>query len=226
VVAYGAEPSLPTPASFTVATDVRRAAAEACEALVNIMGGNGRILNVLESPTDPNTQLRNQGIEGVAAKYPNVSITQALSGMTEFYAAKEKIQNTLAARSQVIDGMIATGGQATRAAAAVLSEWHANPDHKRIRFIGIDTDPAVMEAIEKGAIDATLAQNHFGQGYISSLLLARMLEGWTPYRPYVFIDAGHIVVNKNNITTFQEELWGFAEGTVADFEKRYLRPPR
>ena len=37
VVAYGAEPNLPTPASFTVATDIRQAATDACEELVKMM---------------------------------------------------------------------------------------------------------------------------------------------------------------------------------------------
>jgi ribose transport system substrate-binding protein len=226
VVAYGTEPSLPTPASFSVATDIRRAAAEACEELVKRMGGRGRILNLLETETEPNTQVRQQAIETVAAKYPEVSIAQTLFDMTEVSEIKEKLLNTLSDRGENFDGIISTGGNATRAAAALLSDWQAKSGQKRIRFVGIDTDPTVLEAIDKGVIDATVVQNHFGQGYISCLLLARMVEGWTPKHPYQFIDAGHVIVNRKNITTYQEEVWMLADDIMADIEKKYLNAPR
>ena len=47
VVAFGAEPNLPTPASFTVATDIKGAAMRACEDLIKLMDDKGNILNVL-----------------------------------------------------------------------------------------------------------------------------------------------------------------------------------
>jgi ABC-type sugar transport system substrate-binding protein len=39
---------------------------------------------------------------------------------------------------------VATGFNPTVAAAAILTEWHKDPRHKRIRFIGIDTDATVL----------------------------------------------------------------------------------
>lgn len=62
VVAYGAEPALPTPATFTVATDIQSAADAACEELIRLMGDHGHILNVLETVTDINTQKRDAGV--------------------------------------------------------------------------------------------------------------------------------------------------------------------
>jgi ribose transport system substrate-binding protein len=74
VVAFGAEPNLPTPASFTVATDIKGAAMRACEDLIKFMGDKGNILNVLETVTDINTKKRDDGIKEVVAKHPNVHI--------------------------------------------------------------------------------------------------------------------------------------------------------
>ena len=68
----------------------------------------------------------------------------------------------------------------SRAAALLLSEYHRKPGVKRIRFVGLDTEKAVLDAIRDGSIDMTLAQNPFGHGYISCALLDLMLQGWTP----------------------------------------------
>jgi len=225
VVAYGAEPNLPTPASFTVATDIHQAATDACEELVGLMGGKGNILNVLETVTDVNTKVRDDAIIAVAAKYPEVNIVQTISDMTQVSVAKEKIQSALAARGEEVDGIITTGYNPTIAAAAVLTEWHADPGHKRIRYIGIDTGPTVMEAIRNGSIDATVSQNPFGHGYISCMILGRMLDGWTPKEEYRFINAGHVIVKKENLDSYAAEIQAVTDGIIADLETEHLDPP-
>lgn len=226
VVAYGAEPNIPTPASFTVATDIHQAATDAAEELVKMMGGKGNILNVLETVTDVNTKVRDDAIIAVAAKHPGVNIIQTISDMSQVSVAKEKIQSALAARGEEIDGIITTGYNPTVAAAAVLTEWHANPAHKRIRYIGIDTGSTVLEAIRNGSIDATVAQNPFGHGYISCALLAKMASGWKPRQDYQFINAGHVVITKENIDTYGTQIRSMTDSIIADLETKYLSPPQ
>jgi len=223
VVAYGAEPNIPTPASFTVATDIHQAATDACEALVRMMGGKGRILNVLETVTDVNTKVRNDAIVAVAEKYPAVQIAQTISDMTQVNVAKERIQSALAALGDGVDGIITTGYNPTIAAAAVLTEWHADPRHKRIRYIGIDTGATVLEAIRNGSIDATVAQNPFGHGYISCTLLARMVAGAEPREPYQFINAGHVIITQDNIDTYADEIRSITDRIIADIDTKYLK---
>lgn len=225
VIAYGAEPNLPTPASFTVATDIHQAATDACEALVEMMGGKGNILNVLETVTDVNTKVRNDAIVAVAAKYPDVTIIQTVSDMTEVVVAKEKIQSALAALGDKVDGIITTGYNPTVAAAAVLTEWHGDPGNKRIRYIGIDTGKTVLEAIRNGSIDATVSQNPFGHGYISCMLLARMSRGWTPKQDYQFINAGHVIVTKENLDRYADEVRAMTDRIVGEIETQYLNAP-
>ena len=225
VVAYGAEPHLPTPASFTVATDIKQAAMEATEELIRLMGEEGNILNVLETITDVNTIKRDEGVNEVADRYPNVRVVQTISDMTQESVAREKIQSALAARGDAIDGIITTGYNPTIAAAAVLTEWHKNPARKRIRFVGIDTGRTVLAAIRNGSIDATMAQNPFGHGYISCLILGKMVDGWTVRRPYQFIDAGNLIVNRDNVDTYHDEIRTITDRIVAELETTYLHPP-
>ena len=225
VVAYGAEPGLPTTVPFTVATDIKAAAMTAAERLIELMGGKGRILNVLELVTDINTRKRDDGIKEVVARHPGVEIIQTISDMTQVSEATVKLQSALAARMDEIDGIIATGYNPTIAAASVLTEWHKDAKHKRIRFIGIDTGATVLQAIRDGSIDATIAQNPPGHGYISCMLLKLLLDGWTPVADYQFIDAGILVVTKDNVDTYAAEVRKITDRIAADLKVKYLRPP-
>jgi len=226
VVAYGAQPDLPTPVSFTVATDIKDAAMVAAEKLIQLMSGKGRILNVLEGVTDINTKIRDEGIKEVVAKHPQVQIVQTISDMIQVSEATTKIQSALAARADEIDGIITTGYNPTIAAAAVLTEWHKDPAHKRIRFVGIDTGPTVLQAIREGVIDATIAQNPPGHGYISCMLLKLMLDGWRPRAEYQFINAGIVVVTKANVDTYAAQVAAITDRLAADLKTKYLSPPR
>ncbi|MCY2955112.1 MAG: substrate-binding domain-containing protein [Planctomycetota bacterium] len=226
VVAYGCEPALPTPASFTVATDIKDAAMFAAEELIKIMGDKGNILNVLEIVTDVNTRKRDEGINEVVAKHPNVKIIQTIGDMAQVSEATNKIQSALAARAGKIDGIITTGYNPTIAAAAILTEWHKNPARKRIRFVGIDTGPTVLQAIRDGSIDATLAQNPFGHGYISCVILKMMLDGWTPKQDYQFINAGIVLVNKDNVDAYPQDVRKITDQILIDLKTRYLNAPK
>ena len=226
VIAYGGEPALPTPAVMTVATDIKGAAMLATEKLIELMGGKGRILNVLETVTDVNTKLRDEGVKEVVAKHPGVEIIQTISDMTQVSEATNKIQSALAARATTIDGIITTGYNPTVAAASILTEWHKDTSHRRIRFIGIDTADTVIKAIRDGAIDATVAQNPKGHGYISCLALQLMLDGWTPKAPYQFVNAGTVIVTQANVDTYTQEVQKISDAVIAELKTKYLNPPK
>jgi ribose transport system substrate-binding protein len=125
-----------------------------------------------------------------------------------------------------IDGIITTGYNPTIAAASVLTEWHRDPKHKRIRFIGIDTGATVLQAIRDGAIDATIAQNPPGHGYISCMLLKLMLDGRTPKAEYQFINAGIVIVTRENVDTYAAEVRKITDGIAAELETKYFRSPQ
>jgi ribose transport system substrate-binding protein len=131
VVSYGGQPHTPTPISFTVGTDIKGAAMRATEDLIKILGDKGNILNILETVTDVNTKLRDEGIQEVVAKHPNVHIIQTISDMTQQSVARTKIESALAARGNEIDGIITTGYNPTVAASGLLTERHKNAGEKQ-----------------------------------------------------------------------------------------------
>lgn len=221
VVNFGTSTVQPTTASFAVATDVKYAAEQATEKLIELMGGKGNILNVLEVVTDANTILRKQGIEEVVAKYPDVNIIQEIGDMTSVEESMEKIENAMSANMGDIDGVICTGYTTTVAATSILSPYNEN-NEKRIAFVGIDDDPVVLEAIANGSIDATIAQNPYGHGYISCQIISMMLDGYKPREGQYFVNSGLAVVTKENVNSYQEDLSLVTEQILTTLSTLYL----
>lgn len=224
VVSFGAPTQTPSPASFCVATDVKAAAAQATEALIDFMGGKGRILNVLELVEDPNTQLRKQGIEETVAKHPGVTIAQTIAGMTSIEESTSKIQDALSAQIGQLDGVLCTGYTPTVAAATILSEWRHDPKHTQVHFVGIDTDEVVLKAIRAGDIDGTLAQNPYAHGYVSCKLVSLLLDGLKPRPSAYFVDTGTVLVTKENVDTYPQEVAAITRRILKDLRTKCFEP--
>ena len=222
VVSYGTTTLLPTTASFACATDVKAAAMSATENLIEMMGGKGNIINVLEFLEDSNTVLRKEGVEEVVAKYPDVEIIQEISGIGTAEEAVEKIESILSANIEEVDGIIATGYTTTVGIAQTLDNFYETYPDKKIYSIGIDTDEIVLDAIRNGVMDATISQNPYGHGYLTCLILKYLSEGYTVKEGEYFIDGGYVVVTKDNVDTFQDEVDAITQEIKDDLTTKYL----
>ena len=136
-----------------------------------------------------------------------------------------KIQDALAARIDEIDGVICTGYNPTVAATIILSEWNQQPGNRRIHFVGIDTDEVVLDAIRRGDIDGTISQNPYGHGYISCMLVSLMLDGWVPRPDRYFINSGAVLVTRENVATFGDDVTAVTRRILSELETEYLERP-
>ncbi|MBU9728331.1 sugar ABC transporter substrate-binding protein [Diplocloster modestus] len=221
VVNFGCATNLPTPASFTVGTDVKQAAMDAAENLIKMMGEKGNILNVLEVLEDPNTALRKEGVEEVAAKYPDVKIVQEVGGINSQEEAVQKIETALSSNAGNIDGIICTGNTTSVGMALTLPDYYQQMGtDKHIYCIGIDTDETVIKAINDGIVDATVAQNPYGHGYISCALLQKMAEGKS-VSDYTFVDTGVVLVTKDNSADFSADLDAKTKEIMSDLDSYF-----
>lgn len=159
VVTYGGVTSEETE-RFGVATDVEAAAYQACEDVIEAIGGSGGILDVLEILNDTNTLKRQKGINDCIADHPGAELVQEVAGIGSIDEGVEKISSALAANVDSIDGIVTTGNQASSAAVQVMDDYYQrNPDAKKIVLITIDTPADVMEGLDKGIVYGTIAQN-------------------------------------------------------------------
>lgn len=220
IIDFGQATQEPTPAAFYVGTQLKEAAMLATEELVKSMGGKGNVINVLEVPGE-NTRLRQEGVEEVIARYPDVKIIQTVGNLATIEDSVERVQNAIAANLGNIDGIIATGYTPTVATAQLLTEYHENGGD-RIHFYGIDTDAVVLDAIRAGHIDGTMAQNPFGHGYIPMVLLKKLAEGYKPQEGVHAIDAGVVPVTIDNIDTYAGDISKLTQNIIDNLDSDYL----
>ena len=223
IVNFGTDTASPSKANFAVATDVKQAAYDATEAVIKMMGGKGNILNVLEVLEDPNTALRKEGVEECVAKYPDVKIIQEIAGIKTQEEAVSKIESALSANVGKVDGIVCTGLVTSVGMTQTLSDYYAKQGtDKHIYAIGIDTDEGVMNAIKDGTIDATIAQNPVGHGYISCMLLKDLRDGYKPKDGKYFINSGCVLVTKDNMDSYQDELQQKTKDILDSLTTEYL----
>ncbi len=220
VANFGASTFEPTPASFAVRTDVKDAAMVAAEFLIANMGKKGTLVNVLEVLEDPNTKLRKEGIEQVAAKYPGVRIVE-VAGIKSEQEAVEKIEGAIAGAGGYVAGIICTGYVPTVAMSKILTDYELK-NKKHIHAVGIDTDPVTLKAIAEGYLEGTISQNPYGHGYLSLLALKYLSEGWKP-RPGAYnINGGIVMVTKANLKSYEADLTKITNQIKGDMTKKYL----
>jgi len=223
VINFGSDTAHPTSASLAVATDVEQAAYDAAKGVIDMMGGKGNLLNVLEVLEDPNTALRKAGVERAVAEYPDVKIIQEIAGIKTQEEAVSKIESALSANAGKIDGIVCTGLVTSVGMTQTLTDYYAKQtDAKHIFAIGIDTDSGVIKGIEDGVIDATVAQNPIGHGYISCMLLKYLSEGYTVKEGAYFINSGNAIVTKDNLTTYAADLEKVTNDILASLTTEYL----
>jgi ribose transport system substrate-binding protein len=217
VVLIAGPAELPTDASLCIATDVKESAMKATENLIKAMGEKGNIVNLLGALSDPNTILRKEGVEEVVTRYPDVKIIAELADIDAFEVAAMKIDSLLAARADEIDGMVATAYVPT----VVSSEAF-----KRIKFIGIDDDTKVLQAIKDGYITGTMTQSPYGQAYIGLEALRLLKSGYTVKEGVYFIDSGSFLVTADNVDRYAEILKTNAMKMLETFAEDYFNPPK
>ena len=227
-VAIGGCTQSPSPASFCLATDVYRSAYLGTKALIEAMGGKGSIVHFGSRLVDPNTQLRIAAInKAIQEAGPNVKLFQHVTDTDSQETGDAKINGILAADGASIDGIVCTGYVSSVIAARALE----NMGNHRIKMIGIDDDPIVRGAIEKGVIQGTMAQNPYGQGYIAAYALKRLLNGCAMKtdakfddnpQNKTFIDSGTLLITKDNLSTYRDQLKTIANGIISSFDSKYL----
>ena len=220
IINFGATTFQPTPASLAIMTDVKAAAATAAKFLFEKIGGKGTVVNVLEVLEDPNTQLRKQGIDEVAKQYPGIKIVE-VAGIKSEQEAMDKINSAIAGAGGYVNGIICTGYVPTVALAKILTDYEKKYN-KHIDGVGIDDDPVTLKAIADGYLDGSIGQNTFGHGYLPLVALKLMSEGYKPQAGVYNIDSGVVMIQKDNISTYKDDLKKVTARIKADLPTKYL----
>ena len=225
VVNYAGLVDDPQESAMTLCSNVYVQAYNSTLKLIEEMGGEGTIINVLENLGDVNTQKRQQGVEDAVAEYENVSIVQTLADIAVASEGHEKVIDALAANAGV-KGIIATGGTASMGLATALADYYAvSPNADHIYAATMDQSEEVMAGIAAGQIDHTVSQNGWAMGYVSPLILMYLADGWEPIEWGAHVDTGYIFITQENMDNWQVDIEAAAMQMIASIETDILTNP-
>ncbi len=212
--------SQPSQAQFCIATDVANSAYLATKSLIEAMGGEGNIVHLTGFLVDPNTQLRMAAVEkAVAETDGKVTLLQHLADIDSQEEADNKINALLAASANEIDGMVSTAYVPSVVAATALR----NLGDKRIKMVGIDDDPIVLDAIRDGFLVGTMAQNPYGQAYVAAYALDQLRHNCQMNEDAPFlIDSGTFLIDNDTVDTYSDNLKEITDGIQSNFLANYM----
>lgn len=238
-IAAGGCTSEPSPAAFCLATDVYNSAYIGTKALIAAMGDKCtaadpcQIVHIASRLVDPNTQARIKAVDTATAESNGtVKVLQHLTDSDDQEAATKKVGAILASNGADIDGMISVAYVGSSVAATLLR----NIGDKRIKFIGIDDDPALLSAIQDGFAVGTMSQNPYGQAYLGSYVMDLLRGGCTVKDGSPFlVDTGTFLITADGanvgdvpsvkIADYQAKRVEIVKSMVASFKDTYLTCP-
>ena len=158
-----------------VATDNYAAGKMGAERMGKILGGKGNVAMVAVQPGAASTMLREQGFEdAIKQNFPGIRIVDKRFGMADFAKSLGVAENMLTAYPD-LDAFFASNESSTVGATQALKGRKS-----KVKLVGFDWSPTLLEDLEKGAIDSLIAQDPFRMGYESVQAAVKKLAGGTP----------------------------------------------
>ena len=194
-----------------VGTDNFRAGQESGKRMADILKGQGQVV-IVTVPGQPNLDERVRGVTEALKKYPGMKVTQTIDDKGDPRAANDGI-SALIAKKEKIDGVIcleASGG------SGVAEALHRTDMTGKIAIVSFDKDPETLDFVEKGAINATVAQKPYLMAYYGLKFADDLhhnavheFKDWrtAPAGPMpAWVDTGTAIIDKSNLAAFREAL--------------------
>jgi ribose transport system substrate-binding protein len=175
---------------------------------VKALGGKGNVV-VYTMPGQANLEERLEGYKTVFAQSPGIKIVDTVDVKGDPRIAFDKTQEMIDKGSTKPDAFVCLEATACPEVAEVLTR-------KKISgkvVVAMDTDPSTIEWIQKGVINATIAQKPYSMAFYG----VKVLDDLTHYKPAKldsnwtldsrapvpnFIDTGAQLVDKGNVDSF------------------------
>ncbi len=178
-----------------VATDNRQAGNLGGQELSRIVNKKGSIVLLRYVEGSASTDARESGFLDAVKANPDMKllVSNRYGGATTDSAQTEAMNmlDTLKAA----DGIFCPNESST---LGMLGALRKNNLAGKVKFVGFDATPSLVEALEKGEIDALVAQNPEKMGYEAIKALNDKLAGKTVPK---FIDTGVVVITRDNINS-------------------------
>lgn len=205
VVAFDSEVDGDAHFSF-VATDNKKGGALAGEHMVKLLDGKkGKVVVLRYVQGSGSTEARAEGFIEVAKKAGLEVLADPNPDQGTIESAKVTASNTLeryvGSKKLNVDGIFAANLYTTLGMAAVLGDLRKGGIEVNLKFIGFDTSPKLIKAVQEGKIDALISQSPKKMGYLAVETLVKHLRGEKVDKR---IDTGVELVTKEKLETDKE----------------------
>jgi len=161
-------------------------------ALAELIGDEGKVLLVDYKRGTQSTDARADGFEEAIATFSNIEYLGVQYAENDPAKAAEIIGAIVSANPDLA-GVFVTTGAGSDGVATALREQGLRPG---VKLIGFDADPAHVEQLRNGFVDAIVTQQPFQMGYKGVYELVNALTGQSVTALH---DTGTIVVTSENV---------------------------
>ena len=177
-----------------VATNNCHGGVLAGEKMVKLLNGKGKVVVLRYAVGSASTDDREQGFLDTMAKSPGITVIDKshYAGATQDTAQTESMQ--LADELKTADGVFTPNESST---LGMLNALKSSSLAGKIKFVGFDATPPIIDAIKAGDIDAVVAQNPVHMGYEGVETVVAKIQGKTVPTT---IDTGAQEIDKSNLT--------------------------
>jgi ribose transport system substrate-binding protein len=178
-----------------VATDNAAGGRMAGEELARLLGNEGGIVLLRYNIGSASTEAREAGFLEVVRKHAGLELlVENRYAGTSTGDAKTESLNQVDALKQA-RGVFASNESATHGMLLALRQLGLAG---KLRFVGFDASPPLVEALKAGEIDALVVQNPRKMGYVAVESLAKLARG---EKVPPSIDTGAVLVTRANLET-------------------------
>ena len=162
--------------------------------LVELLGGKGKVMALMNSPAANVAQQRLFGFQDELAKHPGVTYIGVQYSNNQTAKAASIITSTVAANPDLA-GVFTITTNNTEGAATGVREAQMEG---KIKIVGFDTSDPIVEAIRKGIVSADIVQYPYRVGQLGVEMMVDALEGKPIQRQ---VNTPFVVATPQNIDT-------------------------
>jgi ribose transport system substrate-binding protein len=160
-----------------VATDNYGAGVMAAQRMGKILNGKGKIAEVAVEPGAASTMAREQGFEDTIKKdFPGIQIVDKRYGWADRAKSLDVAENMLTAHSDLAAMFASNESSAVGAAQAIKGR------NAKVRLVGFDWSPGLLDDLKAGRIDSLVVQDPFRMGHDAVASAVQKLKGATPQK--------------------------------------------
>lgn len=179
-----------------MATDNRKGGVLAARRIGEILGGKGKILVVAWTPNSASTDARIEGFrETLAKEFPGIEIVDTQFPNPPTMDKARDVTQDMLTRNSGVDGIFACN--ATTAGGALTALRDVQKGEKKIKMVGFDAWPLLVDGLEKGDLDSLIIQNPYKMGYEGVKAIVRRIKGEPVAKE---VDTGVELITKDRLS--------------------------